>query len=227
MLVFGKKLATIINNRTTFLKFKRRRRKLLTYKIRNKRWKPWPRRKRRLRKFFEKRILIKKWGNFTYYKNIYRFIDGIYNSFWMGKLAGSFIKKGKKAMIEKQISKLVVCMKTESNYSALELILDSIEQVKPIINVSFYVKSGRRIDYPVFLTAEKRRRIGLQNIIKLIKHMDGRQQLHQKIADGLVDFVTITKKEKHDLIFNRDDIYRQATVRGEDSLKEAFKYFRR
>jgi ribosomal protein S7 len=116
-------------------------------------------------------------------------------------------------------------MKIYANYSALELLLDSIERVKPILSLGSYVKSGKKTEYPVFLKAEKRRRIALQNIVKMIKSIEG-QKLHQKIAEGIIDLATVTEDGKHDLAFNRDELFELISLRGEN-LRAAVRHLRR
>lgn len=219
------KLPLAVNIRNQFLKLKRHRKKFVTYKIKNKRWRPWPKWKRRFPKFFSKKEPLVRLGNFKYYENLYRYVDGIYSSFWVGKLTGSFIKKGKKHTIEKQILKLLISTKVQANYSGIELLLDSIERTKPILSVGSYVKSGKKLEYPVFLKPEKRRRIALQNIVKLIKNIQN-QKLYQKIFEGLADLVTITEDGKYDLTSNRDDLFDLASVKGEN-LKQAMRQLRK
>ena len=142
----------------------------------------------------------------------------------MGKLVNGFIKEGKKHTVERQILNAFVHAKTQINHNALEVLLDSIERVKPILNLGSYVKSGKKIEYPVLLKSEKRRRIALQNIMKLTKVMKERR-LYQRVLEGLVELTAMTEEGKHDLKENRDELFDLVSAKGEN-LKQARNYLR-
>jgi len=211
--------------RNNLLKTQKFKKKVVIFKRKNKQWRPWPKWKRRMVRYFDIRKRVKKSGNISYYKNLYKYMDGSHNSYWLGKLTNGFIKKGRKVTIEIQVLRLFAYTKLYFNHNLLELLLDSIERVKPVLKIGSYVRSGKRLEYPLFLKPEKRRRVALQNIIKLIKEVK-EQKLYQKISVSLLDLAAASGASKYDLLHNRDELFDLVAAKGEN-LKSAIRYLRR
>jgi ribosomal protein S7 len=136
-----------------------------------------------------------------YHKDFYRTIDGCYDSYWTGKLTNSFITKGLKQTVEKELNKVYIYTKLHLNTLALETLLEKIEKIKPTFKLKSVIIAGKKREFPVFLEPEKQRSRAIRNFRDLVSK---RKEWHlsQRIMNELIDLQEITN---HELLKQRDE----------------------
>jgi len=80
----------------------------------------------------------------------YRSMDGVYHSYWIGKLCNCFIKKGKKKWVYNQLYRSFILIKLTQNILPTIYLLEVMEKLKPffILKKWFQGNNERWIIYP-------------------------------------------------------------------------------
>lgn len=149
-----------------------------------------------------------------YHRAFYRVIDGHYSSYWGGKFTNSFMTRGRKILVERQLDKAYVHMKLHLNVLALEVLLEKIEKIKPTFRLKSLILRGKKREFPAFLSPEKQRNRAVRNICDGVSKRK-EWYLNQRITNELVD---LTTTKNHELIKQRDDSLREA-VRNRFNLR--------
>jgi ribosomal protein S7 len=97
-----------------------------------------------------------------YYRDFYRIADGRYASYWAGKFNNTLMSSGHKRTAELQAEKAFTYIKTQYRLVPLEMLLESLEKVKPTFNLNYIIVSGRKREFPVFLAPHKRLRLSVR-----------------------------------------------------------------
>lgn len=146
--------------------------------------------------------------NKLYLFNLYKHIDGFYNSYWIGKFINNFIKSGNKLTIEKELKKSLLFFKLNQKHYFIVLFLECLENIKPMFKMASTMKGGKLKEFPVLLNKYKQRIFAIKNLKNLIKY---RKEwfLGQRILNEIIDFKA--HKATHHLIKQRDDNLKTAS----------------
>jgi hypothetical protein len=84
------------------------------------------------------------------FTNYYRYVDGVYNSYWLGKFVNMFIKAGKKRRALSTIHDVFKSLKFSYNILPFTMLMGTLKKLKPAFKLRKYkVKKGRVIkEYP-------------------------------------------------------------------------------
>jgi ribosomal protein S7 len=137
-----------------------------------------------------------------YYKQYYSYLEGHYNSYWLGKLVLGFMSKGSYKLVEKEFKQTYIVLKLKYNVLALNVILETIEKIKPFFMLKFRMVAGKKKEFPVLLTEQKQRGKAVRNLKFLIKEKRERF-LNQKLLNELLILQNTPKT--HNLIKQRDE----------------------
>jgi ribosomal protein S7 len=146
-------------------------------------------------------------SNYLYYKDFYKSLDGFYNSYWIGKFVNSFVKKGQKHTVEKEIVKSFIFAKLHLNILTLHALLINFEKIKLTFKLKSVTVAGKKRDFPVFLPPEKQRSHAIRHFKNLIENRK-EWYLNQRILNELVDLRTVTN---HELFKQRNESLREAS----------------
>jgi len=139
--------------------------------------------------------------------NFYRSVDGHYNSFWLGKLANSFVSEGLKHTIEKELTKTYMFTKLHLNVSTFHIFLLKLEKIKPTFKLKSVTIAGKKKDFPVLLPPEKQRNRAVKNM-KLQIEKRKEWYLNQRVLNELIDLQSVSN---HELFKLRDEALREAS----------------
>lgn len=98
--------------------------------------------------------MILKTNNF-HIKTFYRTADGLYSSYWSGKFINSFMHGGNKQTIEVALKQTYASIKFYYRVAPVDLLLESLERIKPLFGMGYVVVAGKRREFP-YLLAEDR-----------------------------------------------------------------------
>lgn len=102
--------------------------------------------------FFKKKLLKKnKKINNNFFKNL----DGVYNSFWIGKFINSFIKKGNKETVSHKIYLSFKDLKFSMHVFPPLFILEMLERIKPIFKLENRFPKKKKIVCPAVVPINK------------------------------------------------------------------------
>jgi ribosomal protein S7 len=90
-----------------------------------------------------------------YFSNYYKVSNGIYNSYWLGKLSNVFMFSGNKKTIDTAIKNTFSFLKLKYNVSPLEIILEGLEKIKPVFSLKYVTIAGKRREFPKLLSKHK------------------------------------------------------------------------
>jgi ribosomal protein S7 len=112
------------------------------------------------------------------------------------------MNKGSYKIVEKEFKKAYLTLKLKYNMLALNVILETIEKIKPFFMLKFRMVGGKKKEFPVLLTEQKQRGKAIRNLRFLIKAKRDRF-LNQKLLNELL--VLQNSPKTHHLIRQRDE----------------------
>lgn len=154
---------------------------------------------------------------FSYNQDLYRTIDGHYNSYWAGKFTNSFVQEGHKLLVDNELNKAYLYMKLHLNVLAIEVLLEKMEKIKPTFKLKSVTIAGKKREFPVFLSPEKQRSRAIRNIKENVSKRK-EWYLSQRIINELVDLRSI---KSHELIKQRDESFREA-IKNRFNMRYAY-----
>jgi ribosomal protein S7 len=145
-------------------------------------------------------------SNQVYYKDFYKSLDGFYGSYWIGKFTNSFVQKGQKHTVEKELAKSFIFTKLRLNSLTLHILLINFEKIKPTFKLKSVTVAGKKRDFPVFLPPEKQRNRAIKNFKAVIENRK-EWYLNQRILNELIDLRVVPN---HELFKQRNESLREA-----------------
>ena len=150
----------------------------------------------------------------SYYRNL----DGIYNSFWVGKFINMLIYRGNKKKITKQVYKAFLNLKILHISNPNLFFLEILEQIKPFIKLENCFPGKTMVIYPKVVTKQKQYQVALrwltlaiiENENRLIKPFNN--QIYLKLLD-------LKQTRKHPVYKKRDQYHHEAI-----NLQENIRY---
>ena len=141
--------------------------------------------------------------NKSYYLSFYSNLDGVYSSFWLGKLTNLLVKGGKSSVTESQINNMLLSLKL---YGILPInfVLENLLKIKPIFSVSSSVIHGKEQQAPVLLSQHKQLQLATRWISSLIAERK-EQKLSYRVYNELS---SINVDRRHSLVQRRDKIFK-------------------
>jgi len=139
----------------------------------------------------------------SYYSIFHSNLDGIYSSFWIGKLNNLLTKEGKLSLVENQINAIYFYSKTQKIAPA-SLILESLLKVKPIFSLSSLVVHGKEQQTPTLLNQHKQLQLATRWISSLVTERK-EQKLNHRLYNELS---SIAVDKRHPLTQRRDKIFK-------------------
>jgi ribosomal protein S7 len=138
--------------------------------------------------------------NKIYYNEYIRISDGIYNSFWIGKMINKFVKNGKKSIIENRFEKIYTYIKVSLCINFNVFVLERLERIRPIFKLKSKLVAGKSKEYPVLLNQDKSRLYGVNNIYNSISRRK-EWYIDQRILNDFLDLSN--NSNHHDLVLNQ------------------------
>ena len=89
--------------------------------------------------------------------DFYKSADGVYNSYWLGKLINTLLHDGKRKIVSKQVYKAFTLVKLVTGESPMILFLEILEQIKPLFRLRNYIV--RRViikEFPIVVLRPRR-----------------------------------------------------------------------
>ena len=138
------------------------------------------------------------------YSNFYRTLDGVYSSFWLGKITNLLSKAGSLSTIEKHILGSWLVVKVQQTISPLSYMLECLLKTKPIFNLGSTVVRGKEKQYPILLSYHKQLQLSCRWASSLIVERKERSLGHRIYSELL----NISDEKHHVLIQRRDKIFK-------------------
>lgn len=141
-------------------------------------------------------------------KDFYKYIEGNYNSYWMGKFVNRFIESGKLQVVEKEFNKVYYFAKLNSKLSILPVLLQAVEKSRPTFVLKSRKVGSKSKEFPAFINQNKQRSIAIKNLKKIC---EGRKEwyLNQRILNEFLSLLTL---RNHQLIKDRNESIKQAAL---------------
>jgi len=134
-----------------------------------------------------------------YYREYYKIIDGVYNSFWIGKFINKFIQNGKKILVESTFKKVFIYFKVSIKKNFYIYLLEKIEKIRSLFKIKSKLIAGKLREYPVLLDMSKSRSYAIDNLYNSISKKKERR-LEVKIFNDLLAL----NSKNHDLLIKKD-----------------------
>lgn len=132
----------------------------------------------------------------------FRTSDGLYQSYWSGKLSSILMNNGHRGRIDRGMKDAYIYVKISSGAFPLEWHLESLEIIKPLFTTKSRVASKRRKkrEYPIFLEPSKRLRLATRWLAEFIEARKERHLSHRIYSE----LNNIRSSKKHPLTKRRD-----------------------
>jgi ribosomal protein S7 len=144
----------------------------------------------------------------SYSLTYYRYADGVYNSYWLGKLVNLLMTSGQKKLVERNLLKACVFLKWQDNVNPLDFFLESLETTKPTFSVKYIILRGQKKEFPVLLSKDKQFRLTMRWITNLVQARK-ENYLSQRIY---MELTSIKDPSRHVLVKKRDELLSAAIV---------------
>jgi ribosomal protein S7 len=127
--------------------------------------------------------------------NYRRIIDGLYRSYWVGKLTKSFIKQGKAQTIEKHFYSFFQLMYLEEKKKGSLVICEILDSIRPILGLRRKRVSRRRFNvYPYLLPKLKQYSLAVRWLKKEIDYYwKYERKFYDRVSAILTDKAEIVK----------------------------------
>lgn len=96
-------------------------------------------------------------------KNFFKFADGIYTSYWLGRLTNMFVIKGKKKKLAKSMQQALTMLKFKYQAMPLLILYELLEKLKPVFLLRKYkIRRTQLVEYPYVAKNSRRYMKALQ-----------------------------------------------------------------
>jgi len=145
--------------------------------------------------------------------------DGVYSSYWVGKLTNTLLRRGNKKAVSRHIYRSFAILKYTSGVSPLIFLLEVLDKIKPTFRLRNYIV--RRVivkEYPIVTLRPRQFMIAVHWLKEEIQSSSGygEQSLAEKISQKLLNFKINTKK--NNLIKKRTD-YTKRTIKAQFNIR--------
>ena len=155
--------------------------------------------------------------------DFYNVVDGVYTSYWVGKLISTLQREGKKKTIAKHYYKAVTTLKLTFRVNPLLLFLETLDKVKPTFRLrNRILRRGIIKEYPIVVLRPRQLILAVHWLKAEIKANSAffGASLASDIAEKLIDFRLNPKKNS--LIKKRNE-YTQRVIKAQFNIRYNFK----
>jgi ribosomal protein S7 len=141
-------------------------------------------------------------------KNFYRYTDGHFNSYWLGKLINRFMESGNLQTVEREFNKTCYSLKLNLKQPLLPTVLQAIEATKPTFLLRSKKVGAKTKEFPILINQVKRRNAAIKNI-KFVCNSRKERSLNQRLLNELT---ALKNLKNHQLIKTRNENIKQAAI---------------
>ena len=154
--------------------------------------------------------------------DFYNVIDGVYSSYWVGKLIAVLQKKGKKKIVTGSVYKAMAAIKLSTGTSPLLTLLETLDKVKPTFRLRNRVRRTTIKEYPIVVLRPRQLILAIHWIKEEIRSGSSAfgASLASEIAAKLLEFKTNPKK--NNLVKKRNE-YTKRTIKAQFNVRYNFK----
>ncbi len=132
--------------------------------------------------------------------------DPIYNSKVVTKLINQVMLSGKKGLAQKIVYGAFDIIKEKTGQEGLEVCLQAIENVKPMLETKGRRVGGATYQVPMEIRPERRQTLAIRWIVANARKRTGERNMNEKLAGELLDAYNNTGAS----IKKRDEMHRMA-----------------
>jgi ribosomal protein S7 len=154
--------------------------------------------------------------------DFYRTLDGVYGSYWTGKLISTLQREGKKKTVMRHFYRGAAMIKLSTGLSPLLLLLETLDKIKPTFRLRNRIRRTTIKEYPIVVLKPRRIILAIHWLKEEIQSSSGvfGTALGTEIAGKLLDFKLNPKK--NNLIKKRNE-YTKRTVKAQFNMRYNFK----
>ena len=174
---------------------------------------------------FKKKVRLKRQ---RFFRHLYfRNLDGLFHSFWVGKLINFFIMNGKKTFISTQVYKSLLLCKFCNKMQPLTLFLEILDQLKPLVLLTNWYRGRKMRVYPRPAKNYLRCKFALNWFVTELKKND--MKINRVTLPFFfriyIKFLEFRKKEKHPIFALRRK-YTYNAVRLQSNMRLRYPWLR-
>ena len=153
--------------------------------------------------------------------NFFNALDGVYNSYWLGKLINMLVTQGKKKVVARHTRRSLAVLKYARTTNPLLLLLEIIDKIKPSFRLRNYIVRRVQVkEYPI-VTFRSRQLIIALHWLKL--EIRNTHQLKSSLADRIANvLLNFTSTPKNNLVKKRVE-YTKRIVAGQFNIRYTWK----
>lgn len=143
-----------------------------------------------------------------YQKTYYRIAEGMYGSYWLGKLANGLIQSGKKKLVDRHFVQACMFLKWQHSINPVDSFLESLDYIKPVFNSHYIILRGQKKEFPALLPKDKQFRLTIRwvkNLIKLRKEHNLSHRIY-------FELLAVKDPKRHVLLKRRDELFSSAVA---------------
>lgn len=178
--------------------------------------------RQKLKEAREKRLAsIKPSSMLELNKHFFKYIEGIYSSYWMGRFLNMFVKKGKKKTAAKHLYKALLYAKLQLGSMPMLLLLELLERLKPTFRLRKYVVRRTQLkEYPHVARASRRYMMSVRwladEIVSEYNPAFSQEPFFLRLSNKFVNFYSNPKK--HSLTKTRNK-HEKTTVKTQFNMR--------
>lgn len=157
-------------------------------------------------------------------QNFYRAVDGVYFSYWFGKLINTLQKNGKKSKISSKLYGGMLLYKYTSNSNPILAYFELLDRIKPIYKLRNYIaRRGAIKKYPVPVFIATRLTLAIHWLKKELKVRAERskgQLLQNNVATLFADF---REDEKKTSFPEKQKEYMRESIAGQFNIRFTYR----
>ena len=155
--------------------------------------------------------------------DFYRSVEGIYSSYWLGKLINTLQQGGQKKVIARHVYNALTSLRYSTGGNPLLIFLETLDKIKPTFRLRNYIV--RRIiikEYPVVVLRPRRLILAVHWIKEEVQAGTDKfgASLTARIAALLKDFKSNAKKNN---LSKKRNEYIKRTVKAQFNIRYTFK----
>lgn len=143
-----------------------------------------------------------------YQKTYYNISEGVYGSYWLGKLVNGLILSGKKKLLDRHFITAYMFLKWQHSTNPVDSFLESLEYVKPVFNSHYIILRGQKKEFPTLLSKDKQFRL----TVRWVKNLVQARKEHTLSHRIYLELLAVKDPRRHLLLKRRDDLFMSAVT---------------
>ena len=166
-------------------------------------------------------IKTKESTTFDLNVNFFSALEGVYSSYWLGKLINMLLVQGKKKVATKHMHRSLVVIKYARTTNPLLLLLEIIDKIKPSFRLRNYIVRRVQVkEYPIVTFRSRQLIIALHWLkLEIYNTYQLKSSLADRITSVLLNFVSAPKNS---LIKKRLE-YTKRIIAGQFNIRYTWK----